>query len=111
MHLRKSTLFISMGSLAISFLWSIFFSTLTLVRVSDILFLFTLFFLVIGCFLWVCSSGLFDFFQYSWKKTFRKTKEDYPILSDIGRTSYRFWLEPAFILFCLSLIFLGLSYL
>lgn len=111
MHLRKSTLIISIAGLIISLLWPMIFSDFAWSRVSDLLFSFTLFFLIIGSFLWVCASGLLDFFQYSWKKAFRKTKEDYLTLSEIGRTSYRFWLEPALILFLLSLVFLGLAFL
>lgn len=109
MYFRKSTTLISLGSILISFCWLLIRKQLSWANLSDTLFFFTLFLLIIGVFLWVCSSGSFDFFQYSLKKAFGKDKESYLKLSDVGRTSYRFWLEPALLLFICSMLALGIA--
>lgn len=109
MHLTKSTWVISLSCLLVSLVWLVFKNQLTFSHLSDVLFLFTLFFLIIGALLWVFASGSFDFFQYSMKKAFKKADDEYLKLSDVGKSSYRFWLEPAVILLLLSLISLACS--
>ncbi|WP_231474555.1 MULTISPECIES: DUF3899 domain-containing protein [Enterococcus] len=89
-------------------------NTLSLSTMSDYLFMFTLFFLIIGGFLSVFASGFFDFFQHSIRKSVaRKEKRDLPYtkFSEVGAKNYRFWLLTTGILFILSLIFLLTSFI
>lgn len=103
MHLKKSSWIIICGSLGIDLLVLFLRHDLTFTSLSDSLFMFALFFLIIGGFLKVFASGFFDTFQRSFKK---RTDTDFLKLSEVGRTSYRFWLEPAVLLLLLSLLFL-----
>src|SRR5699024_2687524 len=107
MHLKKSSWIISLTCLLVSGLFTIIQKDFSFTSLSYNLFLFTLFFLIIGGFLWVCSSGFFDFFQKSFKR--KKKDTDYMTISEVGRSSFRFWLEPAGILFLLSLLMLLLA--
>ncbi|AYW48014.1 DUF3899 domain-containing protein [Tetragenococcus osmophilus] len=109
MQIKKSSWIISLASLLVSLLLTIIQNEFSFTVLSNNLFLFTLFFLIIGGFLWVFSSGFFDNFQRAFKKRNKKTKKESMKLSEVGRTSFRFWLEPAGILFLLSLLALLLA--
>lgn len=111
MYLKKSSWIITALSLLFSLLWLFIRKEFSFASLSDSLFLFTLFFVIIGGFLKVFASGFFDNFQRSFKKKEKNptTKTEYMKLSEVGRSSFRFWLEPAVMLFILSLIALILS--
>ncbi|AYW45734.1 DUF3899 domain-containing protein [Tetragenococcus koreensis] len=109
MRIKKSSWIISLTILLVSLLLTIIQKDFSLTALSDNLFLFTLFFLIVGGFLWVFSSGFFDNFQRSFKRRNKKTKTAGMKLSEVGRSSFRFWLEPAGILFLLSLLTLLLA--
>ncbi len=70
----KSSGLIALICTLISISWLFFKKELTLSTISDALFLWALFFLIIGGFLWVFASGFFDHFQYSMKKAFPRIK-------------------------------------
>ena len=76
MRIKKSSGLIALICTLISISWLFFKKELTLSTISDALFLWALFFLIIGGFLWVFASGFFDHFQYSMKKAFSKNKTD-----------------------------------
>lgn len=107
MHIKKSSWIISLSCLLISGLFAIIQKDFSFVSLSNHLFLFTLFFLIVGGFLGVFRSGFFDNFQRSFKR--KKKDTDYMKLSDIGRSSFRFWIEPAVILLLFSLLTLFLA--
>lgn len=109
MRLKKSSWIISLTSLLVSILLIIIQKDFSFTALSDNLFLFTLFFLIIGGFLWVFSSGFFDNFQQSFKKKKKKSQSTGMKLSEVGRSSFRFWLEPAGMLLLLSLLTLLLA--
>lgn len=93
--------------------WLIFSHNLSWLALSDGLFLIGLPFLMIGCLLWVFSSGFFDTFQYSMHKTFRRKKAaetDFMPLSEVGQKAYLFWLIIAGILLVCSVIALLITY-
>ncbi|MHC5373329.1 DUF3899 domain-containing protein [Enterococcus sp. LJL120] len=82
--------------------------------VSDYLFMFMLFFLIVGGFLGVFASGFFDFFQHSMRKALaRKEKRDLPFkkLSEVGAENYLFWILTTGILLLCSLFFLLVSFI
>ena len=106
MRIKKSSGLIALICTLISISWLFFKKELSLSTISDALFLWALFFLIIGGFLWVFAAGFFDHFQYSMKKAFSKNKTDYLKLSDVGKQSYGFWLWPGIFLLLLSLLFL-----
>lgn len=85
---------------------------LTLIQLSNDLFLCTLPFLIIGGFLWVFSSGFFDHFQrsiYLARTRNRKKKPEFSSLSSASYGMYTFWLIIAGILLALSIVLLILS--
>lgn len=82
---------------------------LHLVNLSDTLFLSMLPFLIIAVFLWILSSGVFDFFHYSMKKKFSRLKEDELSLSQASKGSYRFFFEISGLLLLTSILCLFLS--
>lgn len=98
----------------VSIMIGIFKEKLSFSLLSDYLFMFTLFFLIIGALLAVFASGFFDFFQYSVRKAItRKEKRELPYmkLSEAGAGSYQLWLKTAGWLLAESLIFLTLAYI
>ena len=114
MYLKKSSWIITGISFLFSLLWLVIRKSFSFASLSDSLFLFTLFFVIIGVFLKVFASGFFDNFQRSFKKREKREKNptaktEYMKLSEVGRSSFRFWLEPAVMLFILSLVALILS--
>lgn len=109
MNYRRSSI-ISLAVLVLAALWLVVTSNWSLLGFANLLFLCCLFFLIIGIFLWVCSSGFFDTFQRSMKKAVHRDTTAYVKLSEVGR-SFPFWLAPAGILLLASLIALGLSFL
>jgi len=104
--INKSSRRITLLCFAASLSWLAFKNELTFATLSDSLFLWAMFFLIIGGFLWVFASGFFDHFQYSMKKTFARNKTDYLKMSQVGKQSYAFWVWPGFFLFILSMLFL-----
>lgn len=104
--INKSSGWITLLCFAASLSWLAFKNELTFATLSDSLFLWAMFFLIIGGFLWVFASGFFDHFQYSMKKTFARNKTDYLKMSQVGKQSYAFWVWPGFFLFILSMLFL-----
>ena len=60
MRIKKSSGLIALICTLISISWLFFKKELTLSTISDALFLWALFFLIIGGFLWVFASGFFD---------------------------------------------------
>ena len=109
MKIKKSSGLIPLLCLAISGGWLAIKNEFSIAALSDALFLWALFFLIIGGFLWVFASGFFDHFQYSMKKAFSKNKADYLKLSQVGKQSYAFWLWPGVFLLFLSLLFLMIA--
>lgn len=110
----RAPLIASISCLLISSIIGLTKQNLSLVTLSDSLFLFMLFFLIIGGFLSVFSSGFFDFFQFSMRKAItRKEKRDLPYtkLSEVGSKNYQFWLLTTGILFLSSMILLLLSFI
>lgn len=90
--------------------WLTFSHNLTWIAISDGLFLAGLPFLIIGCFLWVFSSGFFDTFQASMHQAFRRkkaTETDFMPLSEVGQKAYLFWLMMAGILLLGSVLSLA----
>ncbi|EOT30680.1 DUF3899 domain-containing protein [Enterococcus saccharolyticus] len=104
MYLKKSSWLISLACTLFSVVRLLILQKFSFSALSDSLFLFTLLFLIVGGFLWVFASGFFDLFQASFKKRSQKSKTEYLKLSEVGRSSFRFWLEPAGILLVLSLL-------
>ena len=85
---------------------------LTLIQLSNDLFLCTLPFLIIGGFLWVFSSGFFDHFQRSFhlaRTRNRKEKPEFTSLSSVSYGMYTFWLIIAGILLVFSIVFALIS--
>ncbi|MEJ6347668.1 DUF3899 domain-containing protein [Holzapfeliella sp. He02] len=106
MKLKKSTLWISLCALVFSLIYHIWQNSLSWVHLSDTLFIICLFFLIVGGFLWVFSSGSFDFFQ---KSLHLKRKTDYESewkLSTIGKEHKAFFLQPGIILLAISILLL-----
>lgn len=88
-------------------LWLFSKNQLSFLQLADHLFLWSLFFLVIGGFLWVFASGFFDTFQKSMHQALsrkRKQATDYQKLSTVGQGSYAFWLITAGLLLFCSLV-------
>ncbi len=86
---------------------------LTLIQLSNDLFLCALPFLIIGGFLWVFSSGFFDHFQrsiYLARTRNRKKKPEFSSLSSASYGMYTFWLIIAGILLVLSIVLMILSF-
>ncbi|HJG22165.1 MAG TPA: DUF3899 domain-containing protein [Enterococcus durans] len=84
----------------------------TLIQLSNDLFLCALPFLIIGGFLWVFSSGFFDHFQrsiYLARTRNRKKKPEFSSLSSASYSMYTFWLIIAGILLALSIVLLILT--
>lgn len=87
---------------------------LTLLQLSNDLFLCALPFLIIGGFLWVFSSGFFDHFQrsiYLARTRNRKKKPEFSSLSSASYGMYTFWLIIAGILLALSIVLVIFSFL
>lgn len=82
---------------------------LHLANLSDTLFLSMLPFLIIAVFLWILSSGVFDFFHYSMKKAFKKLKEDDLTLSQASKGSSHFFFEISGLLLLSSVLCLLFS--
>ncbi|AUB51852.1 DUF3899 domain-containing protein [Enterococcus mundtii] len=85
---------------------------LTLLQLSNDLFLCALPFLIIGGFLWVFSSGFFDHFQRSFhlaRTRNRKEKPEFTSLSSVSYGMYTFWLIIAGILLVFSIVFALIS--
>lgn len=107
-------LIISTLCVIISIVIALIKNQLSWATMSDYLFMFMLFFLIVGGFLVVFASGFFDFFQQSMRKAFaRKEKRDLPHtkLSEVGAKNYFFWLVTTGILFFYSVIFLLVSFI
>lgn len=111
MRIKKSSGWITLACVTCSWIWLLLKNQWSISKFADCLFLWALFFLIIGGFLWVFASGFFDNFQYSMKKAFNKHQQDYLKLSVIGDQSYRFWVQPGLFLLFTSFIFLAISYL
>ncbi len=107
MYLKTSSWIISLVCIVFSLGRLLLLQTFSFVALSDALFLIALPLLIIGGFLWVFASGFFDLFQASFK--IRKQQTERLKLSEVGRSSFRFWLEPAGILLILSVLSLVLS--
>lgn len=93
-------------------LWQFTQNSLTLVKLSDTLFLAGMPFLIIGILLWIFSSGFFDTFQYSMHKAIQrnqKKKSNYTPLSEVGHGVFRFWLIIAAVLIGTAFILLAIS--
>ncbi|MGX4645383.1 MULTISPECIES: DUF3899 domain-containing protein [Holzapfeliella] len=106
MKLKKSSLWISSVALVFSLILLIVRNNLSWLHLSDTLFIISLFFFIVGGFLWVFSSGSFDFFQ---KSLHLKRKTDYESewkLSTIGKEHKAFFLQPGIILLAISIILL-----
>lgn len=89
--------------------------SLTFQTLSDMFFIVSLFFLIIGIALWIMSSGFFDTFQRTMKHAFRFKKKNEPQeftpFSIIGNDHRLFWLETGGILLIVALCFLLLYFL
>ncbi|WP_082618819.1 DUF3899 domain-containing protein [Holzapfeliella floricola] len=106
MKLNKSTLWISTVALFFSLIFSIWRNNLSWLHLSDILFIISLFFLIVGGFLWVFASGSFDFFQKSLHLKQKTNYESEWKLSTIGKEHKWFFLQPGITLLVISVIFL-----
>lgn len=109
---RNYPYFISAGLILFAILWRIIKGDLSLISLSDTLFMLGLPFLIIGILLWVFSSGFFDTFQRSMHEALRrkqKKKANYMPLSQVGHGVYPFWLKIAGIVIGLSVILLTVS--
>lgn len=104
MSFKKNSWHIGWVSALIILLWLLLRKEFSWIQFSNLLFLWSLPFLIIGGFLWVFASGSFDHFQASMKKAFSVQKTEFLKLSEIGRQSYVFWLQPGFFLLLLSLL-------
>ncbi|MFC4770991.1 DUF3899 domain-containing protein [Enterococcus hermanniensis] len=95
------------GLLLITIIFSIIQKSLTLLTLSNRLFLIGLPFLIVGILLWIFSSGFFDHFQRSMHQTFsrkQKKKSEFQSLSTVGQGRYSFWLMIAAILIGSSIV-------
>ncbi|BCA84519.1 DUF3899 domain-containing protein [Enterococcus dispar] len=104
--------FISILIFGIAIIWGLVKNNLSLLTLSDTLFMLGLPFLIVGILLWVFSSGFFDTFQRSMHEALgrkQKKKANYTPLSQVGDGVYGFWLKIAGVIFVLSLIFLMLN--
>lgn len=103
--------FLLVSALTVSGLF--FKQTLSLLTLSDTLFLCALFFGMIGILLWIFSSGFFDTFQRSMRLALRRRNKNEPKeflpLSEVGKGAFRYWLEVAAALLLVSLILLLLE--
>ena len=89
-------------------------NNLTVINLSNTLFMVALPFIIIGALLWVFASGFFDNFQRSIREsTKRKDKKQTPYmaLSEVGMGAYSFWFKIGLPLLILSLLLLIPSFL
>ena len=87
---------------------------LTLLSLSNTLFMVGLPFIIIGALLWVFASGFFDNFQRSIREsTKRKEKKQTPYmaLSEVGMGAYSFWFKIGFPLIFIAILLLVPTFL
>lgn len=104
--------FIAIVIFVIAIIWGLIKKNLSLIMLSDTLFMLGLPFLIIGILLWVFSSGFFDTFQRSMHEAVgrkQKKKANYTPLSQVGQGVYLFWLKIAGIILVCSLIFYAIG--